>query len=538
MKREWKRRVCFQIIIVVTTALFWEEARLQVAGQGPTVPVRPVTERSSPRPTRWDAGVTVSPVEAVTVAGRKIQSSSKLKIEWRPITGIVIDHYEVEASESIGSSRVQVTAPTTPVTLTGLKSGTPYTVTVRGCHDVNCRYSATSIAGTGTTSEEHWQIQGTGNSYSTASRIVSDGNIGSHAFRYGSWAGTELAGRLRLYYNPLSGTEKGAKPALTAAAATSSISSVNLFSGSAGYGMLSPCNVPPPGQPAPNCPGTGLVKRFALFQAIPMNGFIRLYYEASGTDQKNRILQVDSQDGYVGRDFNRGTRTICQTIGDYATGGECESRVAVGVEGDAIGGNLGIAHARQFKILFPVLDPALEGRWDGAAGTAMVLTVELSNQTCSRYSFIQAYAVWDGSRWELQYQANGCPKIFEQMQAPNPVHLGGSRYKLYYNNTANLQGTPSNPLTDTKAMKVFYADGTRTGSPGTVDFEDWESTANARNIVLLWPDGSITSDDNESRFDDHVTIMPTRDPSFQIIYTNMSNSQLTPFIGMAVLVNP
>ncbi|NBO63530.1 MAG: fibronectin type III domain-containing protein [Acidobacteria bacterium] len=198
MKREWKRRVCFQIIIVVTTALFWEEARLQVAGQGPTVPVRPVTERSSPRPTRWDAGVTVSPVEAVTVAGRKIQSSSKLKIEWRPITGIVIDHYEVEASESIGSSRVQVTAPTTPVTLTGLKSGTPYTVTVRGCHDVNCRYSATSIAGTGTTSEEHWQIQGTGNSYSTASRIVSDGNIGSHAFRYGSWAGTELAGRLRL----------------------------------------------------------------------------------------------------------------------------------------------------------------------------------------------------------------------------------------------------------------------------------------------------------------------------------------------------
>lgn len=538
MRQAWILSPLLSLSFLMIVAVAWEVPSLRVDGQGPVAPVRPVSEGSGMRPVRWDAGLTVGTMEAATIAGRKIASSTRLRVEWRPIAGISIDHYEVDATESIGSTRVRISTKTTPATLTGLKSGTAYTVTVRGCHDVNCRYSATSISASGSTAEEHWQIQGTGNSYSTASRVVTDGNIGAHAFRYGGWGGADLAGRLRLYYNPMSGSEKGAKPALTAAAATTVIGSVNLFNATSGYGMLNPCPVPPPGQPAPSCPGTGPVKNFLLFQAVPMTGFVRLYFEANGTDQKNRILQVDSQDGYIGRDFNRGNRTICQSIGDYATGGDCEAQVAIGVEGDAVAGNPGISHARQFKILYPTLDQSLDGRWDGAAGTAMVLTVNPSNQACFSYNFTQAYAIWDGSRWQLQYAANGCPKLFEQMQAPNPVHLGGSRYKLYYNNTTSRQGVPSSPLTDTKVMKVFYGDGERTGSPTTIDFEDWEPTARARNIVVLWPDGSVVDDENESRFDDHVTLMPTRDPAFQVIYTNMSSAQVIPFIGLAVLVNP
>lgn len=532
IKNEWKCRL--SILLLLTAC--GEPLAGRVNGQGP-VPGRPATERSRIRPFRWEAGLTVGPVEATTVAGRRIQSSTKLKVEWRPITSITIDHYEIEATESIGSTRVQVSTKTTPATLTELKSGTPYDVSVKACHDLDCRYSVQSVAATGTTSEEYWQVQGTGNSYTTANKVVVDGNIGAHAFLYGSWAGSELAGRVRLYYNPLSNSEKGAKPALTPAAATG-ISTVNLFNASSGFGLLTPCSQPPPGQPAPNCPGTGPVRNLALFQAVPMMGYVRFYFEANGTDQKNRILQIDSQDGYLGRDFNRGSRTICQTISDYAIGGECQARVAIGVEGDAVEGNPGVRNVRQFKILFPTLDPTLEGRWDGAAGTAMVLTLNPSNQACSNYTVTQGYAIWNGSRWELQYAANGCPKLFEQMQAPNPVHLGGARYKLYYNNTTNRLGVPASPLTDIKLMKVFYADGGLTGSPTTIDFEDWEPTAKARNLVLLWPDGSIVNDDNESRFDDHVTLMPTRDPSFQIIYTNMSTPQAAPFIGMAVLVNP
>lgn len=509
-----------------------------VMGQQPVAPGRQVGGTRVERPLRWEAGLTVGTVQATVVAGRVINSSTKMKVDWRGLTGIAIDHYEVEATESIGSTTVKLSTGSIATTLSGLKAGTTYAVTVKACYDAACRYSVTSLPASGKTSEEYWQIQGTGNSYNTATRVISDGNIGSHGFRYGDWAGASLNGRIRLYYNPLSGSEKGAKPAITPGVATTSLATVSQLSGEPGFGLVNPCPIGPPGQPAPNCPGTGAVKTLALFQAVPMSGFIRMFFEASGTDGKNRILQLDSQDGYQGRDFNRGSRTICQTIGDYAAGGECEARVMIGVEGDQIEGNPGIQQVRQFKMLYPTIGSAVDDRWDGASGTAMILTVNLSSQTCSPYAFLQGYAVWDGTGWRVQYQTNGCPKIFEQMQAPNPVHLGGNRYKLYYNNTTALRSQPSNPLTDFKVMKMIYADGERTGSSTTVDFEDWESTTSAREIFYLWPDGSIMSDENESKFDDHVTILPTRDPSYQVIYSNFSNAQITPFIGMAVLVNP
>lgn len=63
-------------------------------------------------------------------------------------------------------------------------------------------------------------------------------------------------------------------------------------------------------------------------------------------------------------------------------------------------------------------------------------------------------------------------------------------------------------------------------------------TASARNIVVLWLGGNTLQDQNVSVLDDHIPNLPTRDPAFQVIYTNMSNSQTIPFVGIAVLVNP
>jgi hypothetical protein len=60
-------------------------------------------------------------------------------------------------------------------------------------------------------------------------------------------------------------------------------------------------------------------------------------------------------------------------------------------------------------------------------------------------------------------------------------------------------------------------------------------------VHYLWPDGSELDVANESKLDDHVTLMPTGDPNFQVMYTNMSGSQsqpALPFIGMVVLINP
>lgn len=506
------------------------------AGFVQEVPPRPVPKQTLPRPARWNSALTLAPTGAAVIAGKTYHSSSKLQADWLP-PETAVDHYEVNATDGVSLATQTLLAATNNLTLTGLKSGTSYSVNVKACFDRNCTRFLLSATAAANTAEEYWQVQGSGNTYAASTRVVTDGNVGAYVFKFGDWAGNDLSGRLQLYYNPLSGNEKGVKTAVTAAPVTDS-ATASPFVGIAGFGLRMPCPQTPPGQPPVACPGISLVRNVSLFQAVPMNGFVRLFFEANGTDQRNRILYLDSQDGYLGRDFNRGSRTLCQTMADYASGGECEPKVAVGVQGDAVEGNEGIQNARQFKLVYPKLN---DGRWDGAVGTPMVFTVNVSNPSCSPYSFTQGYAVWNGSRWQVQYQANGCPKLFEQMQAPNPVHLGGARYKLYYNNTTALRGQPTDPRVILKPMKVFYADGRLTGNPAAVDFEDWEPTAAAREVHYLWPDGTLMDVANESRLDDHVTLMPTGDPNFQLMYTNMSdgqNPQAIPFVGLVMLINP
>lgn len=507
-----------------------------LAQEGPKIPQRPDPKTPLLRPIRWKANLTLSPTDAVVIAGKTYYSSSKLQASWSP-PEVAVDHYEINATDGVSLLTQTFNISTNNSTLAGLKSGTSYSVNLKACFDKNCAQFISSDTANDTTSEEYWQVQGVGNSYATATKAVVDGNIGAYVFKFGDWAGADLSGKLQLYYNPLAGAEKGIKTAVTPVAVTD-LTSASSFTGISDFGLRMPCPQTPPGQPPVNCPGTSLVRNVSLFQSVPMNGFIRLFFEANGTDQRSRILYLDSQDGYIGRDFNRGSRTLCQTMADYSAGGDCEPKVAVGVQGDAVEGNEGIQNARQFKVIYPKLNG---GRWDEAVGTAMVFTVNVSNTICSPYSFMQGYAIWNGSRWQVQYQANGCPKLFEQMQAPNPVHLGGARYKLYFNNTTALRGQPTDPLVIIKPMKVFYADGQLTGNSALIEFEDWEPTASAREVHYLWPDGTLLDVANESKLDDHVTLMPTGNPNFQVSYTNMGGGQPSssvPFVGLAVLINP
>jgi hypothetical protein len=527
----------FALLMLLAAAGITPQCRNAAAQDAAPIPRRPELGNPKPLPPRWNAGITAMQTFTIAMAGKTYFSSSKLFASWLP-PDAVVDHYEILASDNISSSSQHFTTNATHLTLTGLKSGTQYNLRLKACRDKSCsQFISADRDAQGATSDEYWQVQGTGNTYATAMRIVSDGNVGAYVIRFGEWAGTDLSGRLQLYYNPFQAAEKGAKPAISLPIA-GNIAAASSFTGISGFGLKTPCGNTPPGQPPPNCPGTSLVRNLSLFQAVPMNGLVRMFFEANGTDQKNRILYLDSQDGYIGRDFNRGAGTFCQSMSDYAPGGECEPKVAIGVQGDAVEGNLGIQNVRQFKIIYPKLN---DERWDSEAGTPMVFTVNPASQVCSPYNFTQGYAIWNGARWQVQYQANGCPKMFEQMQAPNPVHLGGVRYKLYYNNTAGLRGQPSNPLSDTKPMKVIYADGLLTGNPSSVEFEDWEATAMAREVHYLWPDGSDADLENESKLDDHVTLMPTGDPNFQVMYSNMSGNQTPPappFIGMLALINP
>ncbi len=495
----------------------------------------------------WPAKLTVVRDSGVSIAGTTYASSSRLLVSWDAAIAVpprsrvresarYIDHYEVTAST--GRSTVRTITAASGTVLRGLKSGTEYAVTLRACLDAPCaQWLDADTPEVARTEDEYWQIQGGGNSFATARKLVADGNVGSSAFRYGPWAGPQLDGKVPLYYVPLGAQEKGVKIGEMVALLADSLSAVSAFSGVPGYGLRRACPMPAPGQ-SWNCPsGTNLAASVSLFQAVPlseaMGGAIRLFFNGDGRDGRSRVLYLDSQDGYAGRDFHRGASTVCATFQDFETGGGCEPAVAVGVDIDTPDGNPHVAQARQFQIGYPTLGST---QWNGAAGTFMWFTLDRDN-ACTPHSINFGYAVWDGRRWVVQYASNGCPKMLQGTQAPAMVHLGGARYKMYFNYHATP--VPLDPQRNIKPVRLVYADGARSGDPAVVDFEDWETVAESRQVHYLWPDGGLVDEASESRLDDYVIFYPTGDPSLQVMYTNMSTGPgSVPFIGLAVLVNP
>ncbi len=473
----------------------------------------------------WAAGLAVAKTGGVSVGSTTYESSTKLLLRWSAPSQ-TIDHYTITAVDGVQSTKVTADASSssTSLTLTGLKSATSYTVSIVACVTANCSETLTGDASvTGTTKEEVWQVQGTGNTYSTVSKPVSDGNTMPYAFRYGSDASSGLAGKIQLYYNPTDGSEKGIKIALTSSPATTTVSSVASFGAFTGVGLIRPSTA------------ATLVATVNTFQALPLSAAlgskVRLFFEANGADGKARIMYLDSQDGYTGQDFHAGSGTQCRTSADYATGGGCAPTVVIGVEGDAVAANANVTNARQFKIGYPTQD---NWRWDGSSGTFMIFTVNPAS-SCTTVSKNQGYAVWDGSAWNVHYSGS-CPTVFTQMQAPMPVHIGGVKYKLYYSDTT--QEDKSGTLPSPGPKKIIYADGVLTGNTSTVAYEDWEGMSGARDITTLWPDGSKLTTSEESHLDDYVVLAPTGDLSFQVMYSNMTDGTITPFIGMLVLINP
>ena len=158
----------------------------------------------------WPAALAVSAVEGGRVGSTAYRSSSRLAVTWTAPPAAV-HHYVLTLTDGVTGAAVSVQATETRVTVSGLKSATPHTVSVKACLDDPCASNLDGDAtARGQTEAEYWQVQGSGSSYSGATRIVSDGNTYPFALPYGSWAGG-LSGKVQLYYNPTSGTEKGIK---------------------------------------------------------------------------------------------------------------------------------------------------------------------------------------------------------------------------------------------------------------------------------------------------------------------------------------
>lgn len=478
-------------------------------------------------------GVRVARTGTVTVGSRQVSASSQLAVAWTPGGGDQTHHFEVVARESVQGTEVRASAAAsaTSLTLTGLKAATTYAVTVLACANEACTTSASSASASAETDTEYWQLQGTGNTVDRLTKIVSDGNARLSATRFGPDAG-DMANRVQLYYGPMSSSTTNRQSQLSAAVASDAATAADpgsylAFTSRAGTSGLI----------APSTAAT-LVTNMATGQGVPVTrekgGFVRLFFEAQGADGRTRAMSVDSRDGYYGQDFNAGAATTCSTAADYSTGGGCEPTVAIAVDGD-VNGNSKINHSRQFKVAWPTLDSP---HWDMAVGSFMVFTSDRVTG-CSDYQQNHGYAVWDGAKWVVQYRDNGCPKLFTSAQAAFPFHSGGARYRLYYGDPSISDGrATSGNLPFLGPKKLIYADGSVSGSPAVVDFEDWEAQTSARDVVFLWPNGDQMDARAEGYIDDYHFLTPTGDANLQVMYITITDGAIVPIAVAAVLLNP
>jgi hypothetical protein len=480
-------------------------------------------------------GLTASKTGGTTIDGGAIYSSTRIAVTWSAGSA-ALARYQVTSIDSVTatSSISLVDAGTISTTLAGLKSGTSYTVRVAGCVDFACATIVSADASvSATTEEEYWQIQGstTKDSIDGGLLVVPKGDSKNYAFRYGSDAGAPagLGGKVRLYYDATGyADKKGIFLALSAGVSTATPSSANSFvTHGIDAGIFKPSTST---QYIDSFQGIGAAQSLPL--PASMGAKIRLLFESQGNDAKNRILSLDSNDGYIGEDFNSGASAKCHDAGDYIGNGGCVPSVVIGVAADDAG--TGLVHARQFKIGYPELSSWI---WDGAIGTFMIMTAE---DACGTTIDGLTYATWNGSKWSVEKTPDGgaCARfLVNKGHGPVVVHLGGVRYKVYWEDSTN--GTNAD-----KPFRVLYADGTRTGSSTVVEFDDWELSSSARHVNFLWPSGNKLSLSNESGLGDHTIYCPTGDINTQFMYMNLGGYDDPTWlagpigVGMAVLINP
>lgn len=476
------------------------------------------------------SNVTVSNVGTQTVGSVTFYSSTQLFVTWVPPLGETVDHYVITATESVMNTSVSVNASGTAASalIEGLKTATTYTVTVKACSDSSCSVS-TSASSTGSTSEEYWQLQGSGNGYENMTKTVDEGSVLSWVMRWGSEAG-DNAGKYQYYYKTNATNREGIAIATTSGKSEDLSTPQIPFTPITTVGLRSACS----GAPNTNidsCPVTGAYELDSI-QAVPMtNGTIRAFFEASDIrdNKTTRIYSIDSKDGLVGQDFNNSaTQSYCGGIGstDYATGGPCAPTLLVDVRGTNP-----LLNARQFKIGY---DWNADWRWDGANGTFMVITGE---DTCSKYTSGLFYATLSNGTWTVLKDSNSCAKpLVPLAHGPVLVPLGSAAYKLYYEDATDGQ-------TNGKPLRLIYGNGAITGTASKVDFDDWESYKNARQVNFLWPDGSQLDAQDEAGLGDHMILTPTDKLSKQLMFLNLGGFDNTKWnkgsagLGMAILLN-
>ncbi len=477
----------------------------------------------------WNANLLLMNVDSQQYGTNVFYSSSKLLVSWQaPLVNV--DHYVITASESVmGYSEdfnVDPNGQNMIDTLKNLKSATPYSITIKGCLNSTCTsyIQCKDNVASATTDEEYWQIYGQPgtNTYDKAYKLHPNANVLSYAFPYGSWADPNLVGKIRYYGTPQpSLNTSGSIPAISYSEAYSdSMPTVAQFDLDSLNGLSY----------SQYSKGNDMFPYIGQSVAIPYNGKIRLFFNATLDDGQRRVFYIDSQDGYIGKDFDASSDSLCISAGDFTSGGNCEYTMALGTKFDsAFAQNLNMEHVMQFKIGYPMLDNEWIWNGDSAFLVSAIGLPLYPNNPCAPNFNKCAYASWDGNNWTYEYDGV-CPKLFEGMRCPSIVHMGGDKYKIYFEYNQTLQTAPSDTL---KPMKVMYSYGKRFPS-----FDDWEGISKARNVNYLWPDGTLLTDAEKSILDDYTFFAPIpNNQDFQIQYSNMNVTNQPSYAGTTHLLN-
>ena len=474
------------------------------------------------------AVLAVSNINSQTVGSYTFTSASKIAATWNPPTNYTVDHYVLTATESVFNTSVtkSVAASKFKDTITLLKSGTLYSVKVKACADASCStYLDCSNAATATTSEEYWQIHGQPNtgSYDYAYRLHANVNVLSFALPQGSWAGASYKGKVRYYGTPMPKLGiSGSIPALSkVVASASSRTSVSEFKLDSLTGLSY----------SKYATGNKMFPYIGQSVAIPYNNKIRLFFNATLDDGQRRLFYIDSKDGYIGKDFDASADSMCIDITEFTTGANCEYTMAMGTKFDAaFTQNTNLEHVMQFKIGYKMLDNEWIWKGDSAFMVSAIGLPLAPNNPCTPAFNKCAYASYNGTTWAYEYDGV-CPKVFDGMRAPSIVHMGGDKYKIYFEHNTTLQAAPSDTL---KPMKVMYAYGKNYPT-----YADWEGMALARDVNYLWPNGVKLTAKEESILDDYTFFAPIpANQDFQIQYANMTASTGPSFAGTTFLLNP
>lgn len=467
-------------------------------------------------------------------------SSTQLFVEWNE--HLEYEWYILTVTDGVTGEVEQLTVFEDEIVLAGLKSSTEYRVELRACMDDICQRGEDGGETSAMTSEEYWQLIGDGGSgYTSVTEVVEDGSTLSYVMPVGEYV-EDLEGIVRMYYNaqPQPGQEDsgGIRYADSEDGGVSFGESTGLF--------LRECQTHPDPMAAgleadTECPETQL--EMLAFQIVPMYYSLgtRIFFEAfspADADHVMQIYQLNSQDGWLGVDFDQKMdSSICgdSSERELITGGTCEPELLIS-SSQISALHDGLSNARQHKIGYPIQDSGW--LWDEEPGTFMVIT---GSDECEQTRDGLFYANWTPFVWEVVQEEDCAKPLVMNAHGPVIVHLGESRYKLYYENYLYADEMKGRFIS--KPFRVIYGNGELDDTSG-VSYDDWESEEDAREVTFLWPDGTILSAAEEAGLGDHMIWVKDGDLQMQWMYMNLGGFDNADWgrgsagIGRAVLLNP